>query len=147
MPAKEVINEIVGAINYWLSPGGKLTVVSNHVDFAAKMFKVKLPRSNSDQAYWNAQGKVYQKMYEKGWVRLAIQGKTVYTDYQRINRTQWAALEMLCIERACRAVDDDGRELMDFRSGPMGESLPGLGGKIARAIAGLNRKLRAHGQH
>ncbi len=137
--AKRVIDEVTRDAKYWMDSNGEKTDVgASHIDYAQEVTKIRLPKSNIERGWWAQQGKIYAAMFTKGWVRISLQGDTLYCHYTRLNRRQVEVLEMWCIEDDLRAVNDDGRELMDYRHGPAMESLPGLGSHVSRAVLGLN---------
>ena len=123
---------MIGFINYWVDPQGRHFRVHNHADFAVRHMR-ELGRKVVPIDAVNA-------LLRDNWLRIAIDpGGTMYCEFRRMNKAQWDFAENQCIEKGLRAVDDDGRELCDWRDPGRWESLePRFYGSYADRICGLN---------
>lgn len=104
--------EIAGAVNYWLNRSGRAVRVYDHGDGAAVMLGVE--RVNGD---WEQLGELYQQMFDKGYVRVAIlhAQHEVMVDYRgAMSRPQWAWLVDQAHEERLRIVNDQGHALADY---------------------------------
>jgi hypothetical protein len=109
------LDEILDAINFWLDPKGKEHVCQNHVDWACQYLKIKLASPKAGTGYWEAQGRVYQQMFSRGWVRIAFlpQQHEIMVDYHRANAEQWDWMMEKAIATDSKLIDDRGRILFD----------------------------------
>lgn len=118
MTARKVIMEMGGAANYWLDPLGKAIQVENHRDLAQKVTGKTISNDATDRNSWSMQGTVYQEMYKRGYVRVAISpyGNEMVVDWvgsMKPWQREWIAT--VAENRALRVVNSLGRELMDYR--------------------------------
>jgi len=68
-----VINEIAGALNFWLKPDGELVKVENHMDYALQNFPI------------TAGPDLYNQVMKLGILRVVMDSSSVYFEYY-INR-------------------------------------------------------------
>lgn len=116
--------ELGGAVNIWLSPSGRPYTCRDHADWAAsQVLKVTLPPHSHDdveaaKAYYTARGKVYERMFKGGWMRIAIQhdSKMLLTDGPRGTEAQWEWIYEKAGEDKLRVTDDQQNTIIDYRS-------------------------------
>lgn len=115
------LDEILGAVNYWVDAGGKAyNVGAGHVDWAAKHLGIKLSNNSLGRDYWEIQGRVYQKMYQRGWMRAAVihnkheNVREMMVDFKNQTKEQMRWVEQKAIEDGLRVVDDQGNLLGDW---------------------------------
>jgi hypothetical protein len=118
--ARCLVAEMLGATNYWVDKSGKAHMVfHSHAEFAEKLSGIHFRHFNADDnRLWQEQGKAYDWMYKRGWMRVSIFGpeKRVQIDFRgAMSRPQleWAADEAFA--RKAVVVTDDGEPIMDFR--------------------------------
>lgn len=104
------IAEILGAVNFWISPTGKAHSVSGHASWACQhILNCKIPQSLENEP-------IYQAAKSKGWVRVAIlpAQSEMRVDYKSLNRSQLTWIEDTAITRKLAVISDDGETLMDY---------------------------------
>lgn len=114
MSAKTVIQEILGAVNFWVDRNGKPYQVSSHLDFGAKTTGLK-PGAGPGPSVED--GRIYQEMFRRGWLRVSIMNAAneFMVDFRgQLSRAQLAWIEDEAADRQMRVVDDQGRQMMDF---------------------------------
>jgi hypothetical protein len=119
------IQEIAGAINYWVEANGTAhRLDESHVTWAAKRFNFHLPDDRDDPTYWTAQGRVYEYMFSQRWMRAAIDfvPRYMYVDHMVTSRHKlWVAEESRRYHLL--AQDTNGHKICDFRAEQPKESL------------------------
>ncbi len=118
--AEQLVTELLGAQNYWLPRSGSgIQVLENHTAWAARYLKMKLPASGLN--YMKRQREIYNAMFARGFVRVAI-----FTDTKRIviefnsqlNRGQMQWLEDQAFKHHCAVTLDNGRVFIDAPEEP-----------------------------
>lgn len=111
--------EVLGAVNFWVDADGKEYRVAGHVDWAAGRLKLRLSPTGQDS--WEVQESVYQEMFKRGWMRVAIVGKEMLLDYRRMTTAQRQWAEDKAIRDSLKIIDDRGVVIADW-STPPGET-------------------------
>lgn len=94
-----LINEVVGAINYWLDPYGNLIKVDYHIQYAINNFDVEWDENEHT---------VYTRVYNKGYIRIVENSDTIYFTYnlsKKPNKEQFMALYDLAEDKNKNLVD------------------------------------------
>ena len=120
--------EMGGAANLWLSPQAQEYACHDHAEWASEqVLKTPLPArgTGDDPAYWAARGRVYAKMFRRGWMRLSVyhQEHKLVVDYRRGTKAQWAWVYEKAGTDHLVAVDyADNSVIIDYRArqGPEG---------------------------
>lgn len=111
------LQEIAGAINYWVAADGKeYRLDESHVTWAAKRAGITLPENQDDPTYWTAQGRVYQFMFSRRWMRTAIDFAPRYMYVENMvnsRHKEWVLAQSRRYHLL--AQDTDGKEICDFR--------------------------------
>lgn len=109
--------ERLGFLNHWVDPHGNGFSCSNHLDFAASLLGVAVPESQLDRDFWDTQGKVYQSMYARGWMRVSTNGASnkMSVAYGRFTRGHRLWIEQMAKDGRYLVLDDQDRVFFDFR--------------------------------
>jgi hypothetical protein len=110
------IQEIIGAVNYWVNASGIAYAVRNHVEWACQqILKIKVPQTLVTD-------NVYLQMYRRGWMRVAILGERINVDFSRMTGEQADWLQNEANTRQIPVIDDRNRTIMEPEP-PMAESV------------------------
>lgn len=120
MTARRLIVEMIGATNWWLDKNGIAHMVyGSHGEFAQKQTGIKFLGYGADsQKGWQLQGKAYEAMYRKGWVRVSFKAveRRMQIEFRgAISRKAMEWLQDQAFERQAVVADDSGRIYADFR--------------------------------
>jgi len=112
------VQEIIGAVNYWVDQSGIAYSVRSHVEWAChQILKIRVPQTLVTD-------NVYMQMYRKGWMRVAILGDRINVDFSRMTGAQGDWLMNEVNTRQLPAIDDRNRTIMEPESPPqMAESV------------------------
>lgn len=112
------IDEIAGAINFWIAADGKeYRLNESHVAWAAQRAGIVLPANRDDPAYWPAQVSVYKFMFSRGWMRTAIDHAPHYMYVENMinsRHKQWVFKQSKRYHLL--AQDTEAKTLCDFRA-------------------------------
>jgi len=98
------LQEILGAVNYWLDSRGTAHAVADHVTWASRYLRVPDP-SPMDEA---GHQRIRRAMLDRGFVRVAIDSSRVGIDYVQIRNAQLDWLREQADARNIPVKDDDG---------------------------------------
>jgi hypothetical protein len=118
--SQRLIIEMIGATNWWLDKNGRAQMVfHSHGEFAQAQTGVKfMHHGPNSQKGWQLQGKAYEMMYRKGWVRVSYKAPEHRMQIEfrgAISRPAMEWLQDQAFERQAVVVDDTGRIIADFR--------------------------------
>lgn len=120
MNSRRLIIEMIGATNWWLDKNGHANMVfHSHAEFAQQQTGIKfLQFGPDDKRGWQLQGKAYETMYRKGWVRVSFKApeRRMQIEFRgSISRPAMEWLQDQAFERQAVVTDDSGRIYADFR--------------------------------
>lgn len=110
----KAVQEILGAVNYWVSSSGIPQSVGSHVEWACKnVLRMKVPMTFVTDT-------VYMKMFRLGWMRVAILSGMIKVDYSRMTREQADWLQQEANKRGYPVVNDMNKTIMEPEAAPEG---------------------------
>lgn len=111
-----LITEVVGALNYWLTPNGDFIKVDHHLGYAQKNFNIaKWPAYNHGVGWAQFEGELYDTVYKLGYIRVVEQPATIYFTYNRAktpNKAQAQALFDLATDKQKNLVDGETQKTL-----------------------------------
>ena len=111
-----LITEVVGALNYWLTPNGDFIKVDHHLGYAQKNFKIdKWPEYTHGVSWAQFESELYDTVYRMGFVRVVEQPATIYFTYSRAktpNKAQAQALFDLATDKKKNLVDGETQKTL-----------------------------------
>lgn len=112
------LQEIAGAINYWIAADGKeYRIDEPHVTWAAKRASIPLPTNRDLPEYMAQQDRVYTFMFQRGWMRTSIDFAARHMYVERMTNSRHKEWVWKTSERYhLRALDTEGETICDFRS-------------------------------
>jgi hypothetical protein len=118
--SRRLIIEMIGATNWWLDKNGRAYMVfHSHGEFAQQQTGIKfMGFGPDDKRGWQLQGKAYEMMYRKGWVRVSFKApeRRMQIEFRgSISRPAMEWLQDQAFERQAAVTDDSGRIYADFR--------------------------------
>jgi hypothetical protein len=111
-----IINEVTGATNYWLSADGELIKVQDHIDYAVKNFNTPYHIDPDEYSPMNLDGSipeendVYDSVFQMGYVRVVEDSANIYFTYslaKKPNKDQFLALYDLANDKNKNLVDGE----------------------------------------
>lgn len=87
---KILIEEVAGALNYWISSDGDLIKVNDHINYAIRYFDLPYDIDNNGYPV-NPDGSIleedelYDYVYSLGYSRVVEEPATIYVSYHRTN--------------------------------------------------------------
>lgn len=101
------LQEILGAANFWLDQRGNAVAVRNHLEWACRHLRMPEPDPMDDRS----QRRVLYAMFDRGFIRVAIDSSRVAIDYRQIRNAQLDWLREQADARNIPVKDDDGNEI------------------------------------
>jgi len=100
------VQEILGAVNYWLNAKGEAHTVGVHAIWACQnVLKIRVPRTLVMEP-------IYKKMYSLGWARVAIDQGVISVDYERLTADQLFWLQQEANKRNMDVLDDQNHVII-----------------------------------
>jgi hypothetical protein len=123
---ESLLQEMGGAVNIWLSPQGTPTLCHDHAEDGARLILKKPLAQQTGPDYWASRGKVYQTLFRRGWMRVAVkhQERLMMVEYSgKTTEEQWLWLYEKADKDQLAITDDRGKIILDYRQGsPQQES-------------------------
>lgn len=116
---RTLIQEVAGALNYWLTSNGDLVKVDNHIQYGIE--NIDLPYNIDDGIPINSDGsiaeedEVYDTIYQLGFVRVVEQPASIYFTYHRTsppNKNQFMTLYGMAQDKNKNLVDGETQKVI-----------------------------------
>jgi hypothetical protein len=113
----KLVQELIGLVNYWVSPTGDAHAVRDHIEWAcSNVLHIRLPSTMVTEP-------LYNEMFNRRWLRVVISADKILADFKRLTPDQGFWLQQEATTRKLDVVDDNGNTFI--RPESMAESVVG----------------------
>lgn len=116
-----LINEVAGAINYWITPDGELERVYNHMDYADENIDLE---DLEDQG--QTMDEIYDQAYKLGYIRIVENPSNIYFSYNisiRPSKKQFVVMFNLANDKRKNLVDGETQKVIVQNNAESSDSL------------------------